>query len=248
MNITLATSSLKGYGLNRIFELAKEAGFDGIELEIDLKNVDTQNAHYIAELQKETNIPIVALGIPEGTNKKKITEFISLAQEIGSAIVILQAPKVFDVKLANWYKTEVPKIRKEKNISIALENAPATTIFGFIPEHSMNNLAELQKFKHVCFATDRIVEHKEDLIISLKKMMKYLVHIHVSNIHKGRGGQLPHNGILPMESFLTKLASDGYKGALSIKVNPKYLSIGNDEQVVAELSTAIKYCKKYLGE
>lgn len=45
--ISLHTSSLSKYGLNRIFEFARDAGFDGIEIAVDKNDYDTQNAEYI---------------------------------------------------------------------------------------------------------------------------------------------------------------------------------------------------------
>ena len=48
--LTLSTDSLKGYGLNRIFEFAKDADFDGIDLAVDPTVLDTQNSGYIKEL------------------------------------------------------------------------------------------------------------------------------------------------------------------------------------------------------
>lgn len=246
MKIVLSTDSIKGYGLNRVFEFAKDAGFDGIDLQIDKKNFDTQDPDYLQELEKEFGIEIVSVQAPAKSSKKKILEYIELTKAIGAKILILQAPKVYDVKMATWLKTEVPKIRKKENISIALENAPATTILGFIPEHAMNNLSELKKFKHACLDTSRTVDRKEDLIVTLKKLMKYLVHVHVSNVKKGRGGHLPGDGILPIESFLTKLAEEGYKGAISFKLNPKYLKKDDEEELIKQLKDSIAYCKKYL--
>ena len=248
MKIVLSTDSLKGYGLNRVFEFAKDAGFDGIDLQIVTKDFDTQNAEYLKELSDEFKLPITAIQAPSKTSKKKLLEYIRLTKEVGAKILIIQAPKVYNVKLTAWLKTEVPKIRKNEKISIALENAPATTILGFIPEHSMNNLSELKKFKHACLDTSRTAARKEDLIATLKKLMKYLVHIHISNVKKGRGGHLPHDGILPLESFLTKLSADDYKGSLSLKVKPKYLQIGKDDQVLKSLKDSIEYCKKYLSK
>lgn len=248
MKIVLSTDSLRGYGLNRVFEFAKDAGFDGVDLQIIEKDFDTKNAHYLNELIDEFGVQVVSVQAPENSGQKKIREYIDLTKEIGAKILILQSPKVYEVKLTNWLKNEVPKIRKEERISIAMENAPATTILGIFPEHSMNNLAELKKFKHACLDTGRTVDKKEDLITTLKKMMKYLVHIHISNVRKGRGGYPPHDGLLPMESFLTKLTEEGYKGALSIKVNPKYLQIGDDEAVLKSLKDSIAFCKKYLAK
>lgn len=248
MKIVLSTDSLRGYGLNRIFEFAKTAGFEGVDLQIMPKDYDTQDADYVNELVKEYGMPIIAVQAPENSGEKKIMEYIEFTKKVDAKILILQAPKIYEVKLTNWLKNEVPKIRKDERISIAMENAPATTILGIFPEHAMNNLEELKKFKHACLDTGRTLDRKEDLIVTLKKLMKFLVHIHISNVKKGLGGHLPQDGLLPMESFLTKLTEEGYKGALSIKVNPKFIKIGDDETVLKSLKDSIEFCQKYLSK
>ena len=66
--IALHTSSLHKYGLNRIFEFAKKAGYDGIEIMVDKNNFDTQNAEYIKELSDEYKLPVIATrtgGLPD---------------------------------------------------------------------------------------------------------------------------------------------------------------------------------------
>jgi hypothetical protein len=56
---------------------------------------------------------------------------------------------------------------------------------------------------------------------------------------------LPEDGILPLESFLTKLKQDNFPGSISIKVNPKYISAGNDEKVIKHLKDTKAYYDKY---
>ena len=248
MKIVLSTDSLRGYGLNRVFQFARDAGFDGLDLQITPKDFDTQNPDYIKELINGYSLPVVTVQAPEKSGEKKILEYIEFTKAIGAKILILQAPKIFEIKLTSWLKNEIPKIRKGERISIAMENAPATMLLGIFPEHAMNNISELIKFKHICLDTGRTVERKEDLIVTLKKLIKYLVHIHISNVKKGQGGHLPEDGLLPMESFLTKLSEEGYKGSLSLKVNPKHLSIGNDEAVLKSLKGSIEFCKKYIEQ
>ena len=62
--LILSTDSLKGYGLNRIFDFAKEAGYDGIELVLETRIYDTQNVDYINSLVKEYGVPVVAVPLP----------------------------------------------------------------------------------------------------------------------------------------------------------------------------------------
>ncbi|MEK7085803.1 MAG: hypothetical protein AAB953_02205, partial [Patescibacteria group bacterium] len=55
----------------------------------------------------------------------------------------------------------------------------------------------------------------------------------------------PQEGIMPLESFLTKLKQDRYPGAVAIKILPKFLHAGDDERVIDELKKAKKYYDKY---
>jgi len=243
--IILSTDSLKGYGLNRIFELAKEAEYDGLDLTVDFSQYDTYNGDYIKKLVEETGIPVHAVSAPGQIKAEKIKELVAMAKKIGAKVVILQPPKILDFKLAGWLKVEIPRLREKEFISIALENSPGSTFLGFIPEHAMSNSDELKNFKHVCLDTSRLGESRKDLMRSYATFRKYLVHIHLSNLFHGKKYAPPKEGILPLESFLTKLKQDRYPGAISIKVLAKFLHAGEDDKVVDGLKDIKKYYDKY---
>ncbi|PIQ77422.1 hypothetical protein COV82_04625 [Candidatus Peregrinibacteria bacterium CG11_big_fil_rev_8_21_14_0_20_46_8] len=242
--ITLSSDSLKGYGLNRIFRFVKEAGYDGLDLVLNPKDYDSINVAYIKELSDAYKLPVTALQTPGNASQKQILAAVEMAKELGSKIIVVQAPKIFNFKYTKWLTAEVPKIRQKEQISIALENAPAKALLGIIPEHALNNLNELRKFKHAALDTTRVAEKKDDLIRVYKGLAKFLVHVHVSNVKRGKGYQLPDEGILPLESFFTKLKQDGYKGAISFKIAPKYIQAGDDEKVIKHL----KECKDFYEE
>jgi sugar phosphate isomerase/epimerase len=243
--LTISTDSLKGYGLNRIFQIAKEAGYDGIDLAIDPKNYDTQNGDYIKLLSQQTGMPVVAIQTPQKSSPKKIKVAIEMAKKLGTKIIVIQPPKIFDFKYIQWLKNEIPKIRQKENISIALENAPSATFFGIIPEHAMGNVLDLKKFKHACLDTSRVALRKEDLIRIYKALRKFLVHVHLSNVKAGTAYNLPEKGILPIESFLTKLKQDSFSGAISLKVNPKFLECGDDEKMFKALANEKLFYETY---
>lgn len=243
--ITLCTDSLRGYGLNRIFELTKKAGYDGIDLSVDFSQFDTYNTDYIKKLIAEYGVPVHAVSAPMEISPKRIQEVIEMAKEIGAKVVIIQPPKILDFKLAGWLKREIPRLREKEFISIALENAPAGSFLGFIPEHAMSNTQDLKAFKHVSLDTSRIGEKRQDLIRAYTAFKKFLVHIHISNFFHGKKYAPLHEGIIPLESFLTKLKQDRYPGAISIKILPKFLFAGDDEKLLEELDRAKKYYDKY---
>ncbi|MFH1284289.1 MAG: sugar phosphate isomerase/epimerase [Candidatus Peregrinibacteria bacterium] len=243
--ILLWTESLRGYGINRIFELAKSAGYDGIDLSVDFGQFDTTNAEYLKKLSKEYDIPIHAVSSPEQVAAKRIKELVDLTKAVGAKVLVLQPPKLLDFKLASWLKKEIPRLREKEFLSIALENAPAGTFLGFIPEYAMTNTQELKKFKHISLDTARIGEKRQDLMRAYSAFKKYLVHVHLSNVYKGKKYAPPKEGIMPLESFLTKLKQDKYPGAISIKILPKYLHAGEDAKVVEDLQDVKKYYEKY---
>jgi len=234
--LALSTDSLKGYGLNRIFNMVKTAGYDGVDLAVDPKNYDTQNTDYVKSLIDQTGVPVVAIQTPLISSPKKINDTVRMAKTLGTRIIVIQPPKIFDFKYAQWLKNEIPKIRQRENISIALENASSQTFLGIIPENAMGSVLDLKKFKHACIDTSRVAQKHDDLIRIYKALQKFLVHIHLSNVKAGKYYYLPDKGILPIESFLTKLKQDGFPGAVSIKVNGKYLESGDDEKVLKHMA------------
>ncbi len=243
--ILLCTESLKGYGLNRIFELTKTAGYDGIDLSVDFGEFDTFNTEYIKKLVQEYGLPVHAVSAPQQIANKKIQEIVAMAKDIGAKVVILQPPKILEFKLTSWIKNDIPKLREKYFMSIALENAPSGTLLGFIPEHALGSAQDLKDFKHVCLDTARIGEQRKDLMRAYTYLKQFLVHIHLSNLYHGKKYAPPQEGIMPLESFLTKLKQDRYPGAISIKILPKHLHAGTDEEVIEELQKAKKYYDKY---
>lgn len=243
--LLLSTDSLRGYGLNRIFEFAKKAGYDGLDLAIDYGLFDTGNPQYVKGLIEEYELPVHAISLPEHVSTKKITEIVEMAKAISAKVVIIQPPKITEFKLQSWLKQEIPKLREKEFLSIALENAPKGTFLGFIPEHAMSNTEELKRFKHISLDTARIGEKRQDLIRAYTAFKKFLVHVHLSNLHQGKKYYPPTLGILPLESFLTKLKQDKYPGAVAMKIYPKHLFAGDDEKVLEELKRAKNYFDKY---
>lgn len=245
--LSICTDSFKGYGLNRIFDLIKKAGYDGVDLNIDPRNFDTQDADYIKSLVDQYSLPVLAISTPVTGSAKKIQTAIDMAKTLGTKIIVIQPPKIFDFQYASWLKNEIPKLRQKENISIALENAPSETFLGIIPEHSMNNVIDLKKFKHVCLDTTRVATKKEDLIRIYKTLKPYMVHVHLSNVKNGTPYSLPQAGILPIESFLTKLKQDGFGGTISVKINPKFLGSGDDKKVLKTLADLKEFYSTYFA-
>ncbi|PIZ71699.1 hypothetical protein COY07_04430 [Candidatus Peregrinibacteria bacterium CG_4_10_14_0_2_um_filter_43_11] len=245
--ISLHTASLHKYGLNRIFEFAKVAGYDGIEIGVEKSNFDTQNADYIKQLSEEYKLPIVALHMPKNGSEESVRHVIQMAEYLDCPVVVITPPKLLDFKFTLWLKKETPTLRKKKNIQVALENASGETILGFLPKHALNNLNDLKKFGMVALDTSSAASKKWDLMRIYGYLRKLTVHIHLSNVCHHKDYSLPNEGILPLESFLKKLKQDNYKGAISILVRPTELEAGDDMKVIKKLKKVKSFVEEFFS-
>lgn len=242
----LATDSLRGYGLNRIFQFAREGGFDGIEVALDVRHFDTQNADYLNELQQQYKMPIrVVRTFPDSTIKQT-TLALEIAHAVDAKVVVVEPPRLFDFKYKDWIKKQVPLLRKKYGVSIALKNGPSEYLWGILPGRSMNSIPDLQNFKEVCLDVSNLFAKSLDLMRAYEIMKPYLVHVHLSNVYRGADHSLLDEGIMPLESFLTKLNKDGYSRDISLVVRPKALSAGDDKLMLKNLERARKFYDRYV--
>lgn len=241
----LSTDSLRGYGLNRIFQFAKEAGFEGLEVALDIKQFDTQNPDYLKELQHEHSLPIrVVRTFPNSTIRQSLLA-LEIADAVKAKILVLEPPKIFDFKVKDWLKKQVPQLRKKYGLRIALKNGPSEYLWGILPGRSMNNMPDLQHFKEACLDVSNLYSKKIDLMRAYEMIKPYLTHIHLSNVYRGQDHSGLEEGVMPLESLLTKLNKDKYEFDVSLVVRPKTLSCGNDEELRKSLQKTLRFYNKY---
>ncbi len=124
--IVLSTGSLHNYSIKRIFSLAAETGFDGIEVIVGRK-WGTRDPIYLRGLSSHCGLPIVAIHtpfIPDLQNwptceLKRLERTIALAQELDVHLVVAHLPLRFKrvvVKLnllgARRFVLALPRLRK----------------------------------------------------------------------------------------------------------------------------------------
>ncbi len=137
--IIFSTGSLYIYGLNRAFELAQAAGFDGVEVLID-ERWDTRQADYLLKLSSEYGMPIYSLHNPfdsknlDGWEKNpvdRLNQTIELAELLKSSVVVFHLPHYQNIACGRWLLNELPAYQRNTEIIIAVENMPHTRLlFG----------------------------------------------------------------------------------------------------------------------
>lgn len=97
--IIFSTGSLYTYGLNRVFALAAEAGYDGLEVLVDAR-WDTRDPSTLMRLSSDYGMPIIAVhspfvpdiqGWPSG-HLGRLKKTVALAGKVGAGVVVSHLP------------------------------------------------------------------------------------------------------------------------------------------------------------
>ena len=134
--LLLSTSSLSGYGLHKIFLVAKWAGYDGIDLSVDFDMYDTCDARYIDSLITLVDIPVVSISAPERRlSKKQFDQILVLANDLGISVVNIHPPHRLD-REKDWFWDYLKVVaQKYPSITINIINAPPKTWLFVISEY-----------------------------------------------------------------------------------------------------------------
>jgi sugar phosphate isomerase/epimerase len=159
----------------------------------------------------------------------------------------LPLPRFVGRSHARWLCDELESFQRRTEVTIAVENMPRRQIgpLGF-DLYQMTRLETLKRFRHLTLDTTHLATHGMDIIQTYERLAGRVVHIHLSN-YNGREHRLPRDGYLPLADFLRRLAQDGYKGIVTLELQPEVLAAGDDKQVLANLRAAVDFHRRYFG-
>ncbi|MBP6085035.1 sugar phosphate isomerase/epimerase [Candidatus Gracilibacteria bacterium] len=241
--LCLTTGCLYKYGLNRIFEFTKDAGFEGID--VILNDIfDTRDPDYLLRLQEFFKLPIVSLSLPSDASPKRFQAALEIAEAGNIGLLNARAPLFTDIRYSQWFKNEIPKIQKRTKVKIAIENPPATTGF-FLPQYSLRNIEDLRRFDYICLDTCHLASQKLPLLRVYKIIRKRLEFVYISNFHNGLSNQPLDEGEIPLESFLTHLRKDNFTKPICIKFNLEAMGAGDKNKVMENLRRAKSFYEEY---
>ncbi|GAG79619.1 unnamed protein product [marine sediment metagenome] len=142
----MSTDSFSSLGLDLVFELSKEAGFDGIDLAIR-KNFDARNVDYVKKLMKTHDMPVKVIQVSDKVNQKELNKALDLCEATGADTITINAPAFFDMKTYNFIVDNIDTYKKEnKHIHFSIINPENANIFALpIPKYRFSNIVEIVK-------------------------------------------------------------------------------------------------------
>jgi sugar phosphate isomerase/epimerase len=264
VSVALSSGSLYNYGLTRVFALAGEAGFDGVEVLVDLR-WDTRQAGYLQELSATYRLPILSLHAPFQTQSSWIAGWdddpveqlkatVRLAEALGVRLVVAHPPRGWrswrvvrrlglslPVPLlgldgyGRWLTQELAAFQETTPVTIAVENMPMHYL-GPLPLklYHLMNVEDLAQFAHLTFDTTHWGTWDADIVGMYRRFSDKIAHVHLSDYDGRREHRLPGKGRLPLGELLRELAADDFSGVVVVEVHPDALAAGEDDTVLVE--------------
>ncbi|MCM2357724.1 MAG: sugar phosphate isomerase/epimerase, partial [Geobacteraceae bacterium] len=234
MRISISTGTLFIFPLCRAFEMAAEAGFDGLELIInqDFERID------VPKLLKELSgiMPILSIHAPFmpldgwGNPIDSLKRSVQLAADAGVPLVNFHPPCWTGLEFNFWrWMYRIHDFQKEVGggqVLLTLENMP------WKGRYKINENILSQTEKMIEFIVERNLYQTFDCTHMGSGRASFINdfyhfygtgrirNIHFSDYGNGREHLLPGHGILPLTRFLNHLRNTGYSETLTLELSP----------------------------
>ncbi|MBI2305149.1 MAG: sugar phosphate isomerase/epimerase [Chloroflexi bacterium] len=273
MKISLSTTSLIPYPLATIFAVAKELGFQGLELGIN-GEVARGGISHIRDLCHQHQMPILSLHPPMRplpnwrTQRKTYLQLVDWARELGVSVVTFHGP-------GRWSKRgDMPpeflalllecRARAQGQVTVSLENGttPWSSWLDRPRNHGeaeligLERLAQEHGFSLTLDTTHAAIQG--GVMPVYKRLGRWIANVHLSDrlLHLPPlplsildtvllQHQVPGTGSLPLAALIHGLGRSGYGGPLTLEVSNIALRGWNLGLVKKRLAQGVAFCREH---
>ena len=248
--LLLSTSTLAPYGLHRQLLLAKQAGFDGVDLSLSFRQLDEWSADYVNEIASGVGIQVLSISAREhDMNQESLEKIILLAENLHVKRIQFFPPSRKD-REDRWFFQSLPEFAKSNPpIELLVINVEPKTLLFFVPEYKDATLPAIKRITgKTAFALASVDPSSGvDLHKSFSLLGNSICNVFVADRSGGRENLFPGTGDLPLGSIIANLKESGYTGDYTIRIDSTEVAGGNDvQQVVEKLVAAQEFVKKCL--
>lgn len=238
MRISFSTATFYSNSLEYSLRLARDAGYDGVELALGVGYQLRGPRPYLRAIQA-IGVPVLSVhppflrlrigGWPLAVSRR-MTSLTSVAHLVDAPLCVSHVPDLRskDSRRANLFKRAIALGYETApgNVTIALE----TTQYAGRPPHLLDDVATLTAFaaEHNCgitLDTCHTGANGEDLLAVYDIARPLLRNLHLSDTRgtgpRARTHVMPGEGDLPLQELLSRMASDGYDGLITMELHPR---------------------------
>ena len=248
--LLLSSDTLTGYGLDFVFQTAKDLWFDGIDLAMR-KNFDSRNSQYVVKLQKDHGINIYSIQLSDNCNIKELNQAIELSSQTWCKVITINSPKFFNMSSYRFLDGNLEKFRQSyPDIKFSIINPTKESFFALpIPKFHFSNMIDIIK-NYKCYlwldiSNMDIDELEWSFSKKVKEFSPYISNIYLSD----KNGQwvwhlVLGDGNMKLPSLFKELLESNYKWYFSIKINLDKKDLADTEK----MNLLLTKCKRYFDE
>jgi sugar phosphate isomerase/epimerase len=248
--------------LRTTFALAREAGFEGVELVLG-PEVIVRGAAYVRRLSREYSLPVLSVHPPilpyPGHNKAAgiLPRLVSLAEQTDCTLAVLHPPKATTTEASQWtqFVKALLRQRARGGVQVSVENAaifrPSDTGYLLHDVRRLRAFADLHNLP-LTFDTAHAGTLPYELLEAYAFVDGRVVNVHFSDVARRHGlpkwkwvqtfwqnHQMPGQGALPLAEFMQALLQGGYAGILTVEVSPVALQAWTLSRIRQRLAQAV---------
>ena len=257
MRISMSAGTLFIFELEKVFAMASEVGFDGVELVIN-QEFQKVNSRRLIQRLAET-LPILSIHAPFmpldgwGGPSDALKRCVEIAADCGIGLVNFHPPSWLGLEFGYWrWLYRINDFQKEiggDQVAVTLENMPWTgkyLINGYILSETQKMIEFLQERNlYLTFDCTHMGSGRANFIndFYLYYNSGRIRNIHFSDYGHGRQHLLPGHGILPLTRFLNHLRNTSYNETLTLELSPHEFPKG-EQIIVDSLKEILSYLRR----
>lgn len=247
----LSTDTLPWFWLDLVFQLAKEAWFDWLDLAI-WKNFDTWNLRYVRKLSEKYDFPIKVIQTSPNLNKKEMDKALDLCEALNIDTICLNAPKFFDYKAYYFIRDNIEQYKsnnKDINFSIINPSDSYFNPFFIVPKYRFSNIDDIVK-KYWCnlwlnISWMDLDKFESEFLRVVDRYVPYVSNLYLSDSNPKNRHLFPWEWKMKIPELLRRFKREWYNRFISLKVNISKVDLADPDKVDLLLRKAVNYYKDY---
>lgn len=258
MRISFSTGTLYHRGLGYTLALARDAGFDGVELVVG-PDYALGGTPRVARIAQRVGLPILSIHPPFTRFPRwprpvglRVLRLAELARTLETRTLVLHAPLIWNEATPRAQRyTRALRLGQAANDQLVI-GIESIQYNKRSERYYLDDLAALVRFAMerdcgVTFDTCHTGANGEDLLEAYEIVRPALVNVHLSDVEWRAGWPKTHRppgvGALPLDKMLGRMARDGYSGLVTVEMHPRYVPLVGRARQLAALRRSVEYVR-----
>ena len=230
--VALSTASVYPESTRAAFDIARELGYDGVELMVWTDRV-SQDIAAVGRLADASGVPVAAVHAPclavtqrvwSPDPVERLRRAVGAAVDLGARTVVVHPPFRWQRRYAATFADEVRRAEEHAGVAVAVENMFPVVRAGVraVP-YSPGADPTVAGHRHYTLDLSHTATAGEDAMALLDRMGSGLAHVHLAD---GSGGPrdehlVPGRGTQPCAQVCERLAASGFGGGVVLEVSTR---------------------------